>query len=151
MKNLLIGLTLLASLSALAKNDAPEVVDYNYEESCSSIEYVVNEMNNALPENRQLKMECEDTFDSSLWGTIKTNYRSNITLTSQIPLCQNAKRSYREVLYPVNTVNIGISTLKMDQVYLILKDHSIDVTFKARGTTVGTMYAISSIQFPYCE
>jgi hypothetical protein len=151
MKKLLIGLTLLASVSTYANDPSSEESEYKYKESCSSIEYVINGMNKKLPAGRQLKMECSDTYDSTLWGAIKSNFNAKISITSSILLCEDAKESYRDIIYPKYDVHIGISTSLVDQVYLILKDHSIDVTFNPSGSIVGTMYSIGSIQFPYCE
>lgn len=152
MKRLITTSLLLTSMvSFAAEKPSEEEQSYKYQTSCSEIEYVIEGMNEKLPEDRQLVMECEDTYDEMFWGAVTKNHRSNISLTTSIPLCENAAQSYRQVIYPQYGVHLGISPLKVDRVIDILGDHSIDISIGASGSAVGTMYHIKSIQFPHCQ
>jgi hypothetical protein len=151
-KIFIFNLLLLTSFVAIANDgEQAEQTKYQYETSCSSMEYIINGMNEKLPQHRQINMDCEETSDSYLWGTVKSNFQASISLTSSIPLCKNAEQSYRKLHVLGHGANIGISTVVADNISKLLSDHSIDINIGASGSNVGTMYNIKTVQFPYCD
>ena len=52
------------------------------ETGCDQLEYVFENINEKLPEDRQFTFKCEESFKSKFWGAVKYDFKAVTELSN---------------------------------------------------------------------
>lgn len=149
-KSAILILVLGANLSTFASNKTYSKIQ------CHTIENAINNINEQLPNDRQISVKCSESSETFLWGMGKKNFKSTVELTAPIPLCEDSEHVYTHKHYFEGGAFVSRFHWIRKIFIEILDDHGIisrPYVFALVGESaeIQSESSLGYIQFPYCE
>lgn len=119
-----------------------------YQISCREIKKIVDDLNKVMPKKREIKIECNETFDKGLFGS-KKNYQSDITLIPSLAFCSSPEGINKKISFK-HPIITGPSIKTIQVVDEIFKEQGIELEIGSKGTSMGEMYLLTSLSVLNC-
>lgn len=122
---------------------------------CVVIESTIEKMNEQLPSDRQLTVNCSESAELFLWGLGKKNVKANVKLRASIPLCSDSEHVYTHKHRFNRGIYVSQSKHLRDKMIEIFNDFGIIarptlLALVGNSTRLESAKTIGYIQFPYC-
>mgnify|MGYP001189230432 CR=1 FL=1 len=144
----LSALVLLGSLNVYANT-----IEIETSIRCDKYQFGIDNLNEKLPEDRQITLNCEGTEKSALGGLVTYGAKSVVSISTSLPLCETSEQVYSKVhTFGKGGAFVGYDMNGVHPVIELLEANGIVVDALRYGTGTGMLgHEVHGIQFPYCE
>lgn len=131
---------------------ATDSLEFESNYRCSKYQFGIDALNEQLPEDRQLVLECESTEKSKWGGIITYDVQTKLSISTSIALCETSDHVYSKVHDFGNGIFIGYDSQGIHPLRELLEDNGVVVRGVRYGTGTGALgHEVHTLQFPYCE
>lgn len=120
---------------------------------CDKYQFGIDAINESLPADRQLILNCETSEKEALGGVITYGVETSVSLSTSIPLCETSDHVYSKVhTFGKGGAFIGYDMHGVHPTRELLEAHGLVVEGLRYGTGTGMLgHEVHELQFPYCE